>query len=162
MDEHAHPHPPPPPAHCSRFVRPETIRLSISCGDFLVVKKRLSAGEQRAVYARMFINLPDGSLRPNPLQAGLALITAYLVDWTLTDDQGQLVPIRNLSIDDLEKVLDRLDLATFVEIRDRIQQHEEAMVTERDAEKKTPPGAASETTSPSLSAAGGASTGSVS
>src|SRR5262245_21399021 len=37
----------------SRFVQPEIVRLSLSNGDFLDVKRELNAGEHRGVFADM-------------------------------------------------------------------------------------------------------------
>jgi hypothetical protein len=83
------------------------------------------------------------------------------VDWSLVDDQGQPVSIRGLSVAELQSVLDNLTPETFGEIREAIERHEEAMTAEREAEKKTTPGApASPSTSPSPSAAAGVLIGS--
>jgi len=70
----------------SRFVRPETCRLLLASGESLTVKKRLTHGEQRAAYARMSVAGPDGRRIVDTLQHGMALVTAYLVDWHLLDD----------------------------------------------------------------------------
>lgn len=121
----------------SRFVRPETKTIHISDGDWLLVKKRLSAGEQRATLARLYVENPDGRYHSNPLQTGIATITAFLLDWSLTDEDGKPVVIRGLSVDDLVAVLDALDLESFAEIKDAINEHENAMIAERAAEKKT-------------------------
>lgn len=121
----------------SRFVRPETKTIQISHGDWLLVKKRLSAGEQRAIFARLYLAGADGALRVNPLQSGLAQILAYLLDWSLTDDNGQQVVIRDKSADDIAHIVDGLDPESFTEIREAIQRHEETMADEREEEKKT-------------------------
>lgn len=145
----------------SRFVRPELVTLPLSDGDSITVKKRLTAGEQRDAYARLYLAGADGVLRTNPLQSGLAMMTAYLVDWTLADESGARVPIRGLTVKELEDVLNALDPADFVEIKDAIQAHELAQRDEREAQKKMPHGARVDgPTSPSPSAADGASNGS--
>jgi len=143
----------------SRFVRPETCRLLLASGESLTVKKRLTHGEQRAAYARMYVTGADGALTVNPLQLGMALVTAYLVDWHLLDDD---VSIRGLSVDDLTTLLDTLTPEAFTEIRVAIEQHEAAMLAARAEEKKTTsatPGA--DPISPSPFASAGASSGSV-
>jgi len=106
-------------------------------GDQLVVRARLTAGETRAQFARMFTTAPDGTLRRNPLVSGHAVVVAYLLDWNLRDDSGNIVAIRDLSPDDLGAVIDSLDFASFEEIKTAIEAHEETMARERDAEKKT-------------------------
>ena len=122
----------------SRFVKPETRTLTLANGDRLIVKKQLTSGEQRIAFARLYTQGQDGTYRVNPLQTGIGLITAYLVDWTVTDDDDQLVPIRGLSAEDLTAVIDSLDPASFTEIRQAIEAHEEAVIAERE-EKKTAP-----------------------
>lgn len=145
----------------SRFVRPETAILTISNGDTLTVRRRLTAGEQRTAYARMYIAGVDGQLRSNPLQSGIELIAAYLLDWSLTDDAGEHVPIRGLSADELTSVLDGLEPESLAEIRIAIEQHEERTKAAREQEKKLQAGAsASSATSASPSVLVGASSGS--
>ena len=145
----------------SRFVRPETVTLRISQGDTLTVKKRLSSGEQREAYARLYRPGADGTLQVDRLQSGLALMTAYLVDWSLTDDDGAAVPIRGLSIGELEQVINNLDSDSFREIREAIETHEQTMEAERAREKKLRAGVnGAESTYSSLSVPAGLSTGS--
>ena len=103
----------------------------------------------------------DG-LRVNPLQTGLALITAYLLDWSLVDDDGVRVPIAGLSVADLESTLNGLDPESFAEIKRAIDDHEEAMRVEREQEKKLRDGSpAAGVTSPSPSGVAGELIGSV-
>jgi hypothetical protein len=145
----------------SRFVRPAVRTLVLENGDRLMVRERLTAGEQRAKLHRMYTAAADGQLQVNRLQVGLATVTAYLLDWTITDDAGRLVPIAHLSIPQLETILDSLTPEAFREIREAIETHESAMEAERDAEKKTRTGATpSGSTSSSPDAAAGAMTGS--
>jgi hypothetical protein len=135
-----------------RFVRPETAKLPLSNGDWLIVRKRLSHGEQRAAFARMYLAQVDGTLRVNPLSVGMETVTAYLLDWSLQDDDGQPVPIRGVSVDELTAKLDALSSEDFAEIRSVIEQHELAMATERaDAKKKAAGATGSDPTSPSPS-----------
>ena len=145
----------------SRFVRPDTTTLKISHGDTLTVKRRLNAGEQREVFAKMSRELDDGSLRSKPLEVGITLVIAYLVDWSLTDDDGTHVEIRGKSAVELRAVLDELEPDAFEEIRLAINAHVDAQATIRDAEKNgTGGGSESPATSPSLVAVTGATSGS--
>jgi len=121
----------------SRFVRPDTRTLTLGNGDQLTVRARLTAGEQRASYARLYRPGVDGRLQMDPLQLGVGVILAYLLDWNLKDDAGQAVPIRDLAPDDLQRVVDALDPDSFAEIRMAIETHEAAMLAEREAQKKT-------------------------
>jgi hypothetical protein len=121
----------------SRFVRPQTKTITLANGDQLIVRERLTAGEARAQFARMYVSNGDGGWHRNPTMLGLGPILAYLLDWTLTDDAGSRVEIRDLSPADLLQVIDSLDTESLNEIRTAIEAHEAAMTTERDQEKKT-------------------------
>jgi len=147
----------------SRFVRPQTTVLPLgTSGDTITIKSRLSSGEQRAAFNRLYTAGSDGRLRVNPLQSGLSLITEYLVDWNLKDDDGVVVPIRGLTTEDLEGVLNSLDPDSFTEIKRAIETHELRMTEARAAEKKTLDGSrGDDPTSPSPSDAAGVLTGSV-
>ena len=120
----------------SRFVRPETRTLTLANGDTLMVRARLTAGEQRAQFARMYTLAATGRYVANPMMSGLGLILSYLLDWNFRDDAGNLVAIRDLSTEDLERVIDSLDTESFQEIKAAIERHEAAMLEERDEEKK--------------------------
>jgi hypothetical protein len=114
--------------------------LTLADGDRLTVKRELNAGEQRAVHARLYVEGKDGKLRVDPLATGMALITAYLLDWTLTDEDGP-VDIRGLNPDELAAILNRLHPTAFTDIKEAIEQHEQVIALER-LEKKTSPATA--------------------
>jgi hypothetical protein len=146
----------------SRFVRPDTKRLTISNGDWLLVKTRLSWGESRAAFTRTYIPNADGTLRHNPLNLGMAQVTAYLLDWNLTDDDGQPVVIRGVSTDELMAALDNLSPEDFTEIRAAIEAHEAAMAAEQEEKKRSTAGTrTSEPISPLPSTVTGPLSGSV-
>jgi hypothetical protein len=127
----------------SRFVRPDTETLTLANGDRVVVKKALTAGEQRAAFARMLLRQPDGTyvvdadgrLVRDPTLYGINIITAFLLDWTLTDDDGAVVQIRGLSVDELARTVDSLDPPSFNEIRDAIDDHYGVVVAARQEKK---------------------------
>jgi len=125
----------------SRFVRPETRTLTLANGDQLIVRARLTAGEHRAAAARLYEHGPDGVLRRNAVAVLEGAVVAYLLDWNLRDDADQAVPIRELSPDDLQRVLDSLDPVDYDEIKTAIAAHEARMLEERDAQKKILAGA---------------------
>ena len=147
----------------SRFVRPETVVLTISQGDTLTVKKRLNHGEQQAAFTRMYLAGVDGQMRTNPLEVGLHTVAAYLLDWSLKDDQGQQVVIRDQPLSALLTALNNLAPEDFVEIRDAIYAHQAEQEQERAAEKNGRDGERAEpVTLPSPVVVTGVSTGSVS
>src|SRR5262245_15102088 len=115
----------------SRFVRPEAVVLPISNGDSITVRKELSNGERRAMFARMF-DFDATPPKVKPLQVAIATVAAYLLDWTLTDDTGQKVPIKGLPEADLIALLDNnLQPDTFTEIREAIERHVESVETDQ-------------------------------
>jgi hypothetical protein len=148
----------------SRFVKPETVVLRLSGDDTITVRKRLNAGEARARTERWTEQVEDPDthdlkLRPLLTKAGLATITAYLLEWTLTDDAGRLVDVRGATIADLEAILNNLEADTLNEIREAIEKHEAAADAERAEQKKTAGLSASDPISRSLVAVAGATNG---
>jgi hypothetical protein len=142
----------------SRFVRPETVTLTISDDDTLLVKKQLNRGEREATFARMYADR-GGKAVVDALQVGLAIVTAYLIDWSLRDENGDRVVIRGLSIAELEQVLNSLSPEDFEEIRDAIDAHVETQEKARIEAKKAQGGTpVSEPISPSPSGSDGPTT----
>lgn len=122
----------------SRRIRtPETVKIAISRGDWIVVKKHLTAGEQRKVYAGMVG--PDRQI--NPTAAGLYRIAGYLLDWSFTDAADRPVVIRDQPESVLLAALDAIDVDAYTELLETINAHDTAMAREREAEKKSPDGA---------------------
>lgn len=123
----------------SRVVRPETHKIDISGGDWLLIKKRLNHGESRQEYARRYIAGADGVLQVNPLRVESSKITAYLLDWSLMGPDDAPLIIRGQPIEVVEAMLDSLDQDSFNEIYSAILAHERAMQKTRETEKKTTP-----------------------
>lgn len=98
-----------------RDVPPETIRLPLSDGDFLTVKKELNAGE----YVDFLTAASGGQYFAKPL--------AYLVSWTLVGAGDAPIPYHiSQSMDERRDTLRSLDTATIVEIMQAITDHEAA------------------------------------
>ena len=119
------------------FVQPETVRLELVEGQWLRVKRRLNAGETRGVFRRLYLQAEDGTLKLNPDTVGTTLITAYLVDWSLTDARGEPVVIAQQPAAVLEAALDALDPDKFAIIKAAVDAHDERERVARDEEKKT-------------------------
>lgn len=122
----------------SRFVRPDVTVLTLANGDTLTVKKRLTQGERTVAYTRIYATEANGTR--NPFVVDLAMVTAYLIDWSLVGLDGAPVPIRGLSIDELTAIINTLDPEDFSEISAVITAHEQRMREERAAEKKSQAG----------------------
>ena len=115
-------------ARC-RFVQPDVIRLPLSDGDYIDVKKELNAGEQRRVFSRL-VKAMHFSEKPeiDPEQVGLSKVVEYLVGWSFADAQGKPVPVS-------EAAISNLDGETYGEIVKAIDAHDEAVTQERETRK---------------------------
>jgi hypothetical protein len=121
----------------SRFVRPETDKLDLSGNDWLLVKRRLTAGEQRAAFARQIKRMTLGEpTLLDPEGVGLSKIVSYLLDWSFVDDDGRSVVIRDQPTPVVESALLALDTASFREVYEAITAHEDRQVAALAEEKK--------------------------
>lgn len=117
------------------FVKPETVRLPLTGGDWLEVKKRLTAGEYRDRLAREYKqDEVSGRLSMDIRQSGIALIVAYVVDWSFQDDRQQSVPFS-------EDALKAVDIDTFRELLQAVEAHDAADEAARSEEKNARAGA---------------------
>lgn len=123
----------------SRFVRPETVRLELTKGDWIEIKKQLNAGEQQDMFARLVVKnrgngaTPIAHVEIDPLQATTSQAVAYLVDWSLADDDGKVNVIKRQPPDVVAAKLRALDGESYTEITQAIQAHEAAVSAERQA-----------------------------
>ena len=124
----------------SWFTKPLTTRLSLpdlagmDQDQWIDVKHELSAGEQRAAMARTVHSIrADGRIEPNLEQVGVAEVLAYLVDWSLRDEQGKSVPLNESALKAL-----RVDAARAIE--DTVRAHVAAVA---EAAKKASTGTTS-------------------
>jgi hypothetical protein len=117
----------------------EHVKIEISEGDWILCKKRLTAGEQRRIFTRQMKTMVAGEkVELNPQQVGLSQMVEYLVDWSITDSDGKPVVIRDQSPAFVESALEMLDIESFNEILKAVQDHEAAMTVERELEKGRP------------------------
>jgi hypothetical protein len=153
----------------SRFVQPDTVMLPLSEGDWLLVKRRLNSGEQRAAFRRMYVTAADGSFvtdengapKVDPTMIGYVMVTAYLLDWSLVDRAGEKIIIARQPPEVLDAAVDLLETDDFAEVRTAIEDHDQRQRLAREEEKKRMAGVtASPPISPSPDAATGAMSGS--
>jgi hypothetical protein len=112
-----------------RFVQPETVRLSLSDGEFVDIKKELNAGEQRRVFAGLVKHMGAGeTIELAPEQVGLTKLLAYLIGWSLVDANEKPVPVN-------EGAINALDSETYAELVAAIDAHEEAVEKARAMRK---------------------------
>lgn len=124
-----------------RRVRPLTDTLTISDGDTLIVKRELTYGEEteyKALYIEAQISdeqSENGKLkvqrRFNKVVMPIAKAAAYLVGWSLCDEDGPISLPEDLP--GKLAVINSLDADTVEEIIAAVDAHEEA----REAAKKS-------------------------
>lgn len=115
-------------ARC-RFVTPHVIRLPLSDGDWLDVKRELNAGETLRVWTNLVKEFKPGE-RPTlrPELVGRTKILEYVVGWSLVDAKGEPVAFTSAA-------LDGLDTDSYAEIVAVIDTHDEE-VEKAQAERK--------------------------
>ena len=121
----------------SRIRRPETVTIALPHGgDWIIVKKHLTAGEARHAVARSVKRMEAGvRAELDPEQAGLSQVVEYLLDWSHTDADGKAIDIRRKSDAEKQAAILALDPEDFVDILKAVQAHDDAMEAERIAEK---------------------------
>ena len=126
----------------SRFVVPDVVRLPLSDGDWIDVKKELNAGEQRRVFTNLVKTMQAGE-KPelNPEQVGKTKILEYVVAWSF----GTGAQAFSAS------ALDAIDPDSYAEIMAAVDTHDEAADKARTERKNGRSTATiSEATSPLL------------
>lgn len=142
----------------SRFVRGETTRINLPNGDWLLVKEYLTNGETREQLRRSY-TLVNEKYYYDPVESGMALVTAYIVDWSLTGNDGKPVVIREKPRNEVVAALDNLYSHDFAEIKRAIEVHERAMEAARQEKKLLSGATGSEAISSSLVSGVGAMSG---
>jgi hypothetical protein len=137
------------------FVQPESDRIALSDGQWLEVKRELTAGEQRQAQTGY---LKEARVGERPIvdyeRYGKVKILAYITAWSLKGFDGQSEPFN-------ETALDMLDMDHYLEIERAIDAHEARVSARREARKNGQDGATtSPAISPSRSAVAGALSGS--
>jgi hypothetical protein len=115
-----------------RMRRPETVRLELSQNDWLVVKKHLTAGEQRAMFAGMMREDGDAIDR---VKIGFSKIASYLLDWSFEDFDGKPLVISGQPENVVASILNGIDSDAYTEVLAAVEAHMEAMEKEREQEK---------------------------
>lgn len=127
-----------------RFVQPDLVRVPLTDGDWIDVKKELTTGEQREMFGEMRRQFAPGE-EPvvDGVQIGRARSAAYIIAWSFVDADGTPVPYSRAAYD-------ALDTATSKEINQAINAHEDRVATERQEKKLTTPLPSFAATSPSV------------
>lgn len=128
----------------SRYRKQEEHRIEITGGDWLLVRKHLTAGESRDAQARVIkAGTFKAGERPelDPEHIGIAQAVCYLIDWSITDADGQPIPIRDKPYAFVAAAIRNQTPESAREIIDAIEAHDSAMAAERDHQKKVMSGA---------------------
>jgi hypothetical protein len=132
---------------------PETRKIDISHDDWILVKKHLTAGEQRKIFTGMMReNSVTGTPGIDPMKVGSSKIVGYLLDWSFQYFDGSPIVIKNQPEDTVTKALDEIGIDDFAELVRVIDTHEDEMKAAREAEKNEAGAPASAPTSPSPAA----------
>jgi hypothetical protein len=119
-----------------RFVQPETVRLSLSEGDWLEVKRELNAGEARQVQIRLMSGpiVTGEKITYDPAKVGLTQALEYIVAWSFLDTTGKVAEISEASL----KLLDQDSLR---EVIAAVNAHDAEQDARREADRKNRSGA---------------------
>lgn len=89
-----------------RFVLPETVRLTLPSGDWMVVKKELTVGEDHRYRSAGLHRISREGQAPtvdvNWAEIALARVETYLVDWSAKTADGKDVPVTRAAIEALD------------------------------------------------------------
>lgn len=130
-----------------RFVRPTARRLELENDRWLLVRDRLTAGDQREMFKRYYVSDPRCQTcggerrRVDEFESAVATVLAYLIDWNAVDVDGVAIDIRDQPVDVVRSALDHLDPEDYTAIKIAVEEHVEAMARERAEEKKRQSGA---------------------
>jgi hypothetical protein len=127
----------------SRYRRQEEVRIELSEGDWLLVRKHLTAGEEREAHARV---IKAGSFKQGEKpeidleHLGIAQAVSYLIDWSITDADDKPIRIRDQGYAFVAAALRNQTPESLREILEAVQAHDAAMTAERELQKKDPTG----------------------
>lgn len=131
------------------IVMPQTVTLPLEYGWTVTVWEELTHGQYNDMRSRIYRESDTGTLQRNVEQFFDGLVVAYLVDWTLTDAQGQRIEIRGLRADALHDAYRNLRQFAALEVQRVIEAHHERVSARlADLKKTVSTGAPSATTSP--------------
>ena len=127
----------------SRYRKQEEVRIELTGGDWLLVRKHLTAGEERDAHAKV---IKAGTMRSGERpeldleHLGIAQAVSYLIDWSITDADDKPIRIRDASYPFVFAALRNQTPESLREILEAIQAHDAAMTEARAEEKKLPAG----------------------
>jgi hypothetical protein len=128
----------------SFYRKQEEVRLELPGGEWLLVRKHLTAGEVRDAQAKV---IKAGAFKAGERpeldleHLGIAQAVSYLLDWSITDVNDNPIRIRDQAYPFVAAALRNMTPEGLQVILDAIQAHDGAMTAEREHEKKVRAGA---------------------
>lgn len=118
-----------------RGVKSETVRLPLSEGDWIDIKRVLTVGEERDILARSVREVkPDGSYKLDDQAFSFTAAAIYIVGWSFLGLDGQPIPWPvHRPLDKRVEVLRTLDGDSIREIEEALAAHREALEQEKNA-----------------------------
>lgn len=134
-----------------RGVKADTVKLDLSDGDWIEVKRTLTVGEERDLVSLAVRGYrPDGTADLDTRLLSFLSAATYLKAWSLIGMDGMPIPwMPGASVTARVDVLRTLDTATMTEIDAAISAHREAVATAKNAHSG---GTGTDQTSPSAAA----------
>jgi len=122
----------------NRFVYPEEVRLPLSDGDYIDVKKHLNAGEYRKLLYDQFKENPDGDkVVIDHTKIGISKLLAYLLGWSFCGRNNDPLPYNVEQPEDIRRAaIDGVDPDTYRELIAAVNAHEEREEQALEAKKK--------------------------
>ena len=122
-----------------RFVDPEEVRLPLSEGDYIDVKKTLNAGEYRKLLYDQFKDTDGDKVIVDHAKIGISKVLAYVLGWSFVGKSGQPEPYNLEQPEEIRRALiDNLDQETYRELLTAITAHEDAQERALAAKKNAP------------------------
>jgi hypothetical protein len=109
----------------NRLVYPEEVRLPLSDGDYIDVKKQLNAGEYRKVLYDQFKDTEGDKVVLDHSKVGMVKLLAYLLGWSFVSRNNDPIPYRLDQPEEIRRAtIDSLDQETYRELIAAINAHE--------------------------------------
>jgi hypothetical protein len=124
-----------------RVQRPDTDRLTLSSGDWLLVKRYLNAGEMnevaRAVLTPTAVGATAAPMTIDPVTGPIAWVMAYLLDWSFQHADGSALAIAGQPPAVVRAALQTITFDTYTEVVQAVSAHHNAIAARLAEEKKT-------------------------
>lgn len=115
------------------FAKQENSKIDLPGGHWLLIKKRLTAGEERAMYGQM---LKESGIGVDPTKVSDSKIVAYLLDWSVTDADDKPIVIYDQDESAVRSALSGMRKEAYKLIQREIEDHMARVEREDEEEKK--------------------------